>query len=155
MTANCAVQTSKDQLIVPSDLDKLTQVLPWVERMACAHAIPAHTQFAMNLCLEEILSNIIRYGYSNEPGHSITVRYSTISKDDFLLVIEDHAPPFNPLTEPLLPIEETLEGKREGGLGIRLFRSFAGNAKYESMPGGNRLSIRFLGTYPAPGEPIA
>jgi len=155
MTANGAVRASEDQLILQSDIDELTRVHPWIERMACSYAIPADAQYSMNLCLEEILSNIIRYGYSNEPGHSIAVRFASISEGDFLLVIEDHAPPFNPLTEPLLPIEDTLEGKREGGLGIRLFRSFAGNATYESMPGGNRLSIRFLGSTPAPGKPIA
>jgi serine/threonine-protein kinase RsbW len=153
MTADSAVQTSEELLILQSELGDLALVPPWIERMACAHTIPAHTEFAMNLCLEEILSNIIRHGYANEPGHAIAIRFSEIEKGDFQLAIEDQAPPFNPVTAPISPIEETLEGRRDGGLGIRLVRNFAGNMKHESVVGGNRLIMRFPESIEAPGAP--
>lgn len=152
MTADSAVQTSEELLILQSELADLALVPPWIERMACAHAIPATTEFAMNLCLEEILSNIIRHGYANEPGHAIAIRFSAIGKAEFQLVVEDQAPPFNPVTAPISPIEETLEGRREGGLGIRLARNFAGNMKHESLVGGNRLIMRFPEPIAATGD---
>jgi serine/threonine-protein kinase RsbW len=151
MIADSAVQTSEELLILQSELGDLALVPPWIERMASAHAIPATTEFAMNLCLEEILSNIIRHGYSNEPGHAISIRFSAIRKDQFQLAIEDQALPFNPVTADISSIEETLEGRREGGLGIRLVRSFAGGMKHEALPGGNRLTIRFSEPYETAG----
>jgi serine/threonine-protein kinase RsbW len=153
MTADSAVQSSEELLILQSELGDLAHVPPWIERMARAHAITAPTEFAMNLCLEEILSNIIRHGYANEPGHAIYIRFSEISKRNFQLLIEDQAPPFNPVTAPVSPIEETLEGRREGGLGIRLVRNFAGIMKHESLTEGNRLSIRFSEPNASPGDP--
>jgi|SRR5665213_708622 len=153
MTADSAVQTSEELLVLQSKLGDLALVPPWIERMASAHAIPASTEFAMNLCLEEILSNIIRHGYANEPGHPISIRFTAIRRGNFQLVIEDQAPPFNPVTAPISPIEETLEGRRDGGLGIRLIRDFAGNMKHESVTGGNRLSVRFSVPNQAPGGP--
>lgn len=154
MTANGAVQTSEELLILQSELGELALVPPWIERMASAHAIPAHTEFAMNLCLEEVLSNIIRHGYANEPGHAISVRFSTIRKDEFQLAIEDQAPPFNPVTAPIPPVEDTLEGRRDGGLGIRLARTFAGNMTHKSLAGGNRLIIRFSEPIQALDNPV-
>lgn len=153
MTSYGAERTSEELLILQSELGNLALISPWIERMACTHSISAHTKFAMNLCLEEILSNIIRHGYADEPGHNIAVRYSRIDKSNFQIVIEDQAPPFNPLTAEVPPIEDTLEGKREGGLGIRLFKNFVGNAKYEATPAGNRLSILFSDTIPTQGQP--
>jgi anti-sigma regulatory factor (Ser/Thr protein kinase) len=152
MTANGAVRAGEDSLILQSELGDLARVPPWIERMACAHAIPAPTEFAMNLCLEEILSNIIRHGYANESGHEISVQYSTIAKNVFQLVIEDQAMPFDPVAAAIPPIEETLSGERDGGLGIRLVKNFADSMKYESLAGGNRLSIRFLAPTEGPGD---
>jgi serine/threonine-protein kinase RsbW len=149
--ADSSVQTSEEVLVLQSELGDLARVPPWIERMACAHAIPPNTEFAMNLCLEELLSNIIRHGYSNEPGHAISICFSAIRKNEFELAIEDQALPFDPLTAAISPLEETLEGRRRGGLGIRLVRSFAGSMKYEALAGGNRLTLRFSAPVAAAG----
>ena len=67
--------TTGERLNLRSRMSELAQLLPWIERLASRHMIPASTQFAMNLCLEEVLSNIIRHGYSGKPDHSIAVQF--------------------------------------------------------------------------------
>jgi serine/threonine-protein kinase RsbW len=135
--------TSGAQLTLRSQMTELELVPQWIENLASEYAIPANTQYAMNLCLEEVLSNIIRHGYAGEQDRVIVVRYLPVHDKSSFLVVDDEAPPFNPLAAEETPVEETLDGTRVGGLGIRLLRSFAATLKYELTQVGNRLIIGF------------
>ena len=141
--ADRASGTGEERLTLRSQIADLALVPPWIEHLASEYAISASTQFAMNLCLEEVLSNIIRHGYANKPDRPITVRFAEIDHKSSMLVIDDEAAPFNPIAADEIPFEETLEGNRIGGLGLRLLRNFATTINYESTPTGNRLSLGF------------
>ncbi|MGD0906774.1 MAG: ATP-binding protein [Candidatus Acidiferrales bacterium] len=143
MTVDGANRTSHAELTLRSRMAELSLVPPWIEQLGAEHAISASTQFAMNLCLEEVLSNIIRHGYGNNGDRVISVRYAPSQNNSVLLVIDDEAPHFNPLAAEETPVEETLDGTRIGGLGIRLVRGFAESLKYEPTAAGNRLIIGF------------
>jgi anti-sigma regulatory factor (Ser/Thr protein kinase) len=142
MTGN-GNDTTGEGLNLRSRLSELGQLQPWIERLASGHIIPASTQFAMNLCLEEVLSNIIRHGYSGNPDHSIAVRFSKPREDYFVFVVEDEAPPFNPVDAPEPPALSSLDDLQIGGQGIRLLRRFADSLEYQATPTGNRLSMGF------------
>jgi serine/threonine-protein kinase RsbW len=131
-------------LTLNSNLSEMARIVPWIEDLASRYALPERTRFAMDLCLEETISNIIRYGYAGEPGHTIVVRYFTNQDGFFTLVVEDAAPPFNPLAVRDLRPPRTLEEMSEGGLGIPLLKQFADAVEYERSATGNRLIIRFL-----------
>ena len=146
MTGN-GKHTTDERLILQSCLSELPQLLPWIERLASRHMITPSTQFAINLCLEEVLSNIIRHGYSGQSDHSIAIHFASPRKDYFVFVVEDEAPPFNPVDAPELTAlhspGEMLEDAPIGGQGIRLLRRFADALEYQATPTGNRLSIGF------------
>ena len=142
MTGN-GKDTTGEHLNLRSRMSDLAQIHVWIERLASRHLIPASTQFAMSLCLEEVLSNIIRHGYTGKPGHSIAVQFKSPRKDYFVFVVEDDAPPFNPVDSPELPAMSSLDEFQIGGQGIRLLRRFADALEYQETPTGNRLSIGF------------
>jgi serine/threonine-protein kinase RsbW len=146
MTGN-GKPTAEDQLNLRSCMSALSQLLPWIERLASRHSISANTQFAINLCLEEVLSNIIRHGYSGEPDHSIAVHFTSPRKDYFVFVVEDDARQFNPVAASELPPLSSEGEMREdtliGGQGLRLLRRFADALEYQATPTGNRLSMAF------------
>lgn len=142
MTGN-GMDTTGERLELRSRMSELAQLFPWIERLASRHAIPASTQFAINLCLEEVLSNIIRHGYSGKADHSIAVQFASPRKDHFVFVVEDEAPPFNPVEAPELPALNSLDDTWVGGQGIRLLRRFANALEYQTTPTGNRLCIGF------------
>jgi len=145
MTGN-GNDTAGERLNLRSRTSELTHLHPWIERLALQHRIPATTQFAMNLCLEEAVSNIIRHGYSGNPNHSIAIRFISPREDCFFFVVEDEAPPFNPVESPELPPLSSLEEIAVGGQGVRLLRRFADALEYQATPTGNRLSIGFTVT---------
>jgi serine/threonine-protein kinase RsbW len=139
------------RLTLKSQLDDMALLWPWVEALIAQFAIPSDTAFAIHLCLEEAISNVIRHGYNGDPGHTLTVDCASPNAHEFVFTIEDQAPPFDPL-EPE-HIEELVEPSpedflRPGGRGIFLMRKFASTIKYERIEtgkgGGNCLTIRFV-----------
>jgi len=134
---------TQNQLILRSRLSDIAQVPAWIENLASRYAFPENIRFAMDLCLEEALSNIIHHAYGRESDRPVTVRFLEPRKGDFVLVIEDEAPRFNPLDAPELPALNPREEIRIGGQGLRLLRRFADTLEYEPTPTGNRLRMRF------------
>jgi serine/threonine-protein kinase RsbW len=136
------------RLTLHGRLDDLALVWPWVESVAAAYAISAKTKFAIQLCLEEALSNIIRHGYNNRPNEALTVD-CVLDGDhkggnhELVLTIDDEAPAFDPLAAPEAENPSTIEELKPGGRGIRLMRKFAGSLAYQRLPSGNRLTLRF------------
>jgi anti-sigma regulatory factor (Ser/Thr protein kinase) len=111
------------RLTLHSRLDDLTLVWPWVDALGAKYTIPAQTIFAIHLCLEEALSNIIRHGYlthiSDKP---ITVECRATTPRNLIFTIEDQAPPFDPAApasaEEAPP--SSIDQLKVGGRGISL-----------------------------------
>jgi anti-sigma regulatory factor (Ser/Thr protein kinase) len=134
------------RLTLQGRLEELAGVWPWVEALAGAYRIPPKVQYAVNLCLEEALSNIVRHGYGGGASLPIIVDFLPVGADAFFFTIEDRAPHFDPLhfssgKEAHSPT--SLEDLEPGGLGIPLLRKFAGSLSYEPLSNGNRLTIGF------------
>jgi anti-sigma regulatory factor (Ser/Thr protein kinase) len=102
MNVNGGDQT-RDQLTLGSLLSNVAQIPPWIESLASSYAIPASAQLSINLCLEEVVSNIIRHGYGSQADRSVVVRFSMPRDGYFVFVVDDDAPRFNPLDSVELP----------------------------------------------------
>lgn len=139
---------ARRRLSLSSSLPELARVSPWLSELATDYDISGETRFAIELCLEEVLSNVVRHGYRGELGHAMTIDCS-IDDGRVVFVVEDHAPPFEP-TEPGEAEIQHLNTITPGGQGIRLLYRFAGSVKYERLPGGNRMTLGF-----ALGEKLA
>ncbi len=144
--ANESTPGSVERLTLRSELPELARVLPWVEALAVQYAIPERTVFAIDLCLEEVLSNIIRHGYRSDPGQSIRIEFRSTGEGRFVFIVEDsasHFRPFDSAVPPASPVPATLEDLTPGGLGIPLLRNFADAVEWEPLEKGNRLTLRF------------
>jgi anti-sigma regulatory factor (Ser/Thr protein kinase) len=142
------------RLTLQSQLEDLKSVWPWVEKLARRYSIPPDTEFAIQLCLEEALSNIIRHGYRGRANQSITVvctvERASSGVRELIFTIDDQAPPFDPFAPSEAapaPAPATLADLEPGGQGIRLIRKFATRLNYQQLPNGNRLTLAF----PIPG----
>ncbi len=137
-------KTPEPRLTLESRLGDLALVPQWLQALAAGYAIPEDVHFAIDLCLEEALSNIVRHGYGGEPGGPITVDFTPRQAHGLTFVIEDHAPPFDPLSysQPA-SVPASIDDLKPGGQGIRLLRKFASSLAYERLPDGNRLTMSF------------
>src|SRR6266851_3808811 len=88
---------AEDRLILRSRLSDIAQLPAWIESLASRQAIPENVEFAINLCLEEVVSNIIRHGYGADTSGSVIVRFTMPRPDLLVFIVEDEAQHFNPL----------------------------------------------------------
>jgi anti-sigma regulatory factor (Ser/Thr protein kinase) len=135
----------QDLLVLDSSLAEVSRAQSWADIIVGQLGLSDKTLYAIRLCLEEALANVILHGYRNESGHSIAIRHR-LSSGMLFFEIEDKAPPFAPdnvLPATGAPSPRSLERLTPGGNGIQLLRHFAGSLTYEQFPSGNRLTIGF------------
>ena len=142
MAGNGTNQT-EDRLILRSRLTDLARVPSWVESLGARYSISENVQFAINLCLEEALSNVIRHGYAGAEDCSLSVSFTPRGDGAFEFVVEDEAPGFNPLEAVERPVIGAEDTGLVGGQGIRLLQRFTDGVEYQRMPNGNRLRMWF------------
>ncbi len=130
------------RLTLKSQLEDLVRVLPWAQALAARYSVPADTQFAIQLCLEEALSNIVRHGYRGQPNQSITVECAPAAAE-LVFTVEDKAPPFDPFAAVPPAAPASIQELEPGGQGIRLMQKFASRHDYQQLPSGNRLTLAF------------
>lgn len=142
----CAKQHEQPQvLVLESQLAEIRRAHAWSEAIANWAGANADTRYAISLCLEEVLANIVLHGYQSEPGHPIVLR-SWVSNNTLSFAVEDKAPHFALEDAPAKPASqlESFESFTPGGFGVQLLRHFAGSLAYERLPEGNQLTISFL-----------
>lgn len=121
----------------PEDLEALNQQL----REALAEPpLPEEAWFAIDLVVDEIVTNIIKYAHGDDGEHPIKVDLR-VAGDAVEIAVEDEGRPFNPFDLPPpvtnLPVEE----RPIGGLGIHLLRHTMDRCDYEKTTHGNRLTF--------------
>jgi len=100
----------------------------------------ADASFFVNLVIEELVTNCIKYGYDDAGEHTIDVMLSVADHILTMLVVDDgHA--FDPLATPPPDLSLEIEDRPIGGLGIHLLRELADELYYERRDGTNRLTL--------------
>ena len=132
-----------DRIALHGGLAETSQLSDWTQTLATRHGIDDELQFAIHLCLEEVVSNIVRHGYAPSAAEPVTVEFTRPREGQLLFTVEDFAPPFNPLIQPEMPLLDSAGELAIGGRGIRLLRAFAHTLEHEQTATGNRLRIGF------------
>jgi anti-sigma regulatory factor (Ser/Thr protein kinase) len=117
-------------------------MMAWVDEMVPVLSLSPKTTYALQLCLEEVVVNIVSYAF--EPGtmHDVHV---ALRRDGAGIVAEvtDDGRPFDPLSHQESEPARDLASAQIGGLGIKLVRSFANSITYQRVDSLNRLTLSF------------
>jgi len=105
------------------------------------HEIPSRALYSVNLALDEVVSNVVLYGYDEPSDDTITVHVET-SGENLLASVQDSGREFDPLSVPIPDLSLTLDARKIGGLGIHLMRSLMDEVQYRRSDGKNILSMR-------------
>ena len=139
------------RLVLRNDLAELERLAGWIEGWA-QHGVSADVSFAIQLCLEEAVANVIMYGAAKHDRLEIAVELER-NGETLVARIEDSGPQFDPTQVPPPAVATSLEEATVGDLGIHLVRSFASGMDYERRNGRNRLTLRFVESQTAPQQP--
>ena len=128
-------------LDVANDLSEVGRVNDALRELWVRGALPDEFEMPVTLCLEEVLSNVIRHGC--QPGRQcgIQVRFRVLERG-IEVEVSDDAPAFDPLSLPPPDLSAPLEQRKAGGLGVFLVRKMMDEVQYEYRDGRNRLLFR-------------
>ena len=106
-----------------------------------AHALSPRVTYAVDLVLEELITNIIKYAYDDDKTHEIRVRVA-LEAEYVVVQIEDDGRPFNPLEAPAADVHKPLEDRPIGGLGLHLVRQMTEHMDYRRIGNKNHVEVR-------------
>lgn len=140
------MQTPAPSLLIPmtADVAGLEIARLQARQFLQNNAVDEHALAAVELVLEEAVTNIIRYGYQGQPPRAeppVIEIDLQIDLDEIQVLIVDDARPFDPLDSGGVLLPETLDDAQVGGLGLLMIRNTASSMAYERRDGQNRFSV--------------
>ena len=111
-----------------------------VELLECQQ-LAAHFTRTINLGLEEVVTNIIKYGYGDDREHWIEI-FLHLTTVELHITVTDDGCAFNPLDHPEPDRTKPLHDREPGGLGVSFFRQLFDEVQYRREAERNFLSLR-------------
>ena len=119
----------------------LSRIPDLVAQFAEEQGISEDVVFGLNVALDEMLSNIIKYGFTDDAIHEIHLRLS-VAGPMLVAEIEDDGQPFDPCAAGPVDVDAPLEERKVGGLGIHIVRTLCAEVGYARTGGRNRLVMK-------------
>jgi serine/threonine-protein kinase RsbW len=94
------------------------------------------------LCLNEVVGNIVQHGRQDGVARSVTVTFERLTRGVRVTVADDGRP-FDPVAHPPPPLARSLEDAPVGGLGIQVIRTYASSVEYRRDADQNVLVLTF------------
>ncbi len=114
----------------------------WVAERAATLGLSSQTAYALQLCMEEAVTNVISYAFDPGSVHEIHIRL-WCDGEALFAEISDDGRQFDPLAYEVPPLAKDLDSAAIGGLGIKLMRGFAESIAYQRSGQTNRLLMSF------------
>lgn len=132
----------KREIKIRNELSELTRLSSLLEDAVLDFGLSRELFYQLNLVAEEVVSNIILYGYKeNDIEDSILIEVE-LQRGKFTIRTTDRGIEFNPLSVP--PPDDLTKPAAErdvGGLGVYLVRQLMDKVKYVRKDDSNVLVI--------------
>jgi anti-sigma regulatory factor (Ser/Thr protein kinase) len=110
-------------------LGSLESIFGFVAGFLEANGLPAAAAFELDLVIEELFTNMVKY---HPLGASeIEIGLSRSGPDVVVVIRDSDVEPFDPTTAPPADLDRPLHERRAGGLGLHLVRRIARDLRYE------------------------
>ncbi len=128
------------ELIIGNDLAEMTRVSEAMDRLAAAHGIAPKLLALLQVALDEMVSNVIKYAWPEGGTHTFQVRIA-VGSAQVRIDICDDGRPFDPREAAAPQPLPAGQRPRPGGLGVHMVRQFVDRLEYARIDNLNRLTI--------------
>jgi len=128
------------EMTIESDSTGIPAVSASLEEVMHAHGFSTDDILDTQLAVEEVITNIINHGYKNGCGEIIISCRINLYQAE--VQIKDFAPRFDPLSLPEPELDDTIENRKIGGLGVFLIRQVMDEISYQYENGQNILVMK-------------
>ena len=128
------------QLVYPAEIQSIPEIRADLERLGSDWQIPRSELRQIQIIMEELFSNSVRYAFSDGREHRIEF---LLRREGIIFSIEiiDDGIPFNPSEyQPGHASDPVDTG--DGGMGLTLIRTFSDSINYTRKGDKNHLLIR-------------
>jgi serine/threonine-protein kinase RsbW len=135
------VMDSVVTLVVPGTTDGIRQAERGLDDFSAAHGLDRNDTWPFHVALDEILSNVVKYGGEGGGEGRIEIRLRLEGRALEMVILDD-ASPFNPLEARAPDTTSPVEERPIGGLGIEIVRRLMDGVEYRRLPDHNQLTLR-------------
>ena len=128
------------EVSIVNDLRELARIAAKIDEFCTARDLGPQIGYAVNLSVDEILTNTISYGYDDEEPHKIEIVVS-MEADTIVVVIVDDSTAFDLSQTPDADVESSVEERALGGLGLFLVHQMMDGVEYRRMGGCNVVTL--------------
>ncbi len=111
-----------------------------IEEFCAARDIAPAVTYALNLSMDELLTNTISYGYDDDAEHRIDIAVR-MEGNAVVVEITDDAKPFDPAEAAQPDTSLPIEDRPIGGLGIFLVHEMMDGFEYRRGEGRNIVTL--------------
>lgn len=131
--------------VFPAQLDQLEPVQEFVGQALVQYGCPPKIRFQIDVSIEEIFVNIVRYAYPPGQEGEALIRCG-VGGEPLKVTIQflDRGKPFNPLAKEDADITLSAEERGIGGLGILMVKKSMDTVDYRYENGENILTLTKL-----------
>lgn len=123
-----------------NDLREIARVAARIDEFCAGRAVAPEAAYAVNLAVDELLSNTIGHGYADDSAHRIAV-IVRLEEGMLVVTIVDDGAAFDP-TQAREPEAGALAGEPEmGGLGLLLVNRMMDGVEYRRRAGCNVVTL--------------
>lgn len=131
-------------LEIQADPHEFRRASSWLRAGGASLGVPEEQIDRLELCLNEVLANLIEHGGEAVASHAIQLELGASALPSgfaIQLVVADRGEPFDSDQASLRPLPSSLEQARPGGLGLRLVKAICDGLVYRALEGRNELRI--------------
>lgn len=127
------------EISLANELREIAGVAAKIDEFCASHGL-RHAAYAVNLAVDEILTNTIEHGYEDDESHRIEV-IVRVEEESLLVVIVDDSLPFDLGIAPERDLDASLEDTPLGGLGLFLVHQMMDSVEYRREAGCNVVTL--------------
>jgi len=126
--------------VIANRIEELSVLAKKIEELAEEWELSMELAMNINLVIEEAVSNIIFYAFTDKKKYEIEISIS-LKKNKLLIEITDNGVPFNPTLQQQPDINLPVEERPVGGLGIFLITQIMDEIDYVRQNNQNILKL--------------
>ncbi len=116
---------------IKNTIEEIQIAIQAFEEFAEETNMPMATMMKINIVLDELLSNIVKYGFPEDKAGKIDVNLELFSSGKLTIVLSDRGVPFNPFQTERPDVDMGIEDRDIGGLGIHLVKELMDEYSYQ------------------------
>jgi len=148
-----AIVESTFTLSIPSSVENLAMVRDFIRRVCEQAGFEKGDITKLTMAVDEACTNIVEHAYGHDKTKDVMVR-AIYDEEQIRVELIDTGQGFDPTLVQPQSLEELVNKRKAGGLGIRLIRSLVDEVRYEVLPG-NKNELHLTKKIPKTNKPQA